>query len=194
MAELNKGLNGAGPGAEGAGGNPPTDPKTTDAGNGKDEAKTYSQEEFEKALQSETDKRVAEALKTAQGKWEEGLTKRIEDERKDAAERAKMSAEQIAAADVKKAQKEFEAEREKYQREKLEFDVTRQLAEKKLPLKFSKFISAMGAENVDANIKELEAMLGDARQSIVEELTKGTPPKGGGKPSETDPFLSGFGK
>jgi len=194
MAELNKGLNGAEPGAEGAGGNPPTDPKATDAGNGKDEAKTYSQEDFEKALQSETDKRVAEALKTAQGKWEEGLTKRIEDERKDAAERAKMSAEQIAAADAEKAQKEFEAEREKYQREKLEFDVTRQLAEKKLPLKFSKFISAMGEENVDANIKELETMLGDTRQSIVEELTKGTPPKGGGKPGETDPFLSGFGK
>ena len=195
MAELTTGLTGAGTGAEGAGGNPPTDPKATNAGNGKDEkTKTYSQEDFEKALQSETDKRVAEALKTAQGKWEEGLMKRIEDERKDAAERAKMSAEQIAAADAEKAQKEFEAEREKYQREKLEFDVTRQLAEKKLPLKFSKFISAMGAENVDANIKELEAMLGDARQSIVEELTKGTPPKGGGKPSETDPFLSGFGK
>ena len=57
MAELTIGLTGAGTGAEGAGGNPSADPKATDAGNGKDEkTKTYSQEDFERALQSGTDK------------------------------------------------------------------------------------------------------------------------------------------
>lgn len=106
-----------------------------------------------------------------------------------------MTAEQIAAADAEKAQKAFEAERAQYRKEKLEFDVTQKLAEKKLPVKFSKYISAMGAENVEENIKELEGLLSENRQSIVNELTKGSAPHGGGgKPTETDPFLAGFGK
>ena len=96
---------------------------------------------------------------------------------------------------ITKAQKAFEAERAQYRREKLEFDVTQKLAEKKLPVKFSKYISAMGADNVEENIKELEGLLGENRQSIVNEITKGSAPhKGGGNPTEADPFLAGFGK
>lgn len=193
MAELNGELNGANNGAVGI------TTTATDAGNDKGEEKTYSQADFDKALQSETDKRVADALKTAQSKWEAGLTERIGREREEAAQeaakRAKMTAEQIAAADAEKAQKAFEAERAQYRREKLEFDVTQKLAEKKLPVKFSKYISAMGADNVEENIKELEGLLGENRQSIVNEITKGSAPhKGGGKPTEADPFLAGFGK
>ena len=199
MAELNNGLNGAELGANGANGNSAADPTVTGEGNGKGEEKTYTQADFDKALQSETDKRVADAIKTAQGKWESNLAKRIEKERSEAATeaaaRAKMTAEQIAAADAEKAQKVFEEERAQYRREKLEFDVTQKLAEKKLPLKFSKYISAMGADNVDENIKELESLLSENKQSIVNELTKGSAPHGGGgKQEKIDPFLAGFGK
>lgn len=199
MAELNGELNGANHGAEGANGNPPADPTVTGDGNGKGTEKTYTQADFDKALKSETERRVTDALKTARSNWETDLTERIGKERaaaaKEAAERAKMTAEQIAAADAEKAQKAFEAERAQYRKEKLEFDVTQKLAEKKLPVKFSKYISAMGAENVEENIKELEGLLSENRQSIVNELTKGSAPHGGGgKPTETDPFLAGFGK
>lgn len=171
-----------------------TEENANGGGNGEGEGKTYSREDFEKALQSETDKRVAEAIKTAQSKWESDMAERIEKERADAAERAKLSAEELAARDAEAQKQAFEKERAQYKRDKLEFDVTQKLAEKKLPLKFSKYISARGEDNVDESIKELEEMLGEQRQGVVDELTKGSTPKGGGKPQETDPFLDGFGK
>ena len=135
MAELNTGLTGAGTGAEGAGGNPPTDPKATNAGNGKDEkTKTYSQEDFEKALQSETDKRVAEALKTAQGKWEKSLSAKLEDAKTEGARLAKLSADERRKEEEAAERKKFEDEKAEFAHKSLVAETVKQLGEKNLPV------------------------------------------------------------
>lgn len=134
MAELNTGLTGAGTGAEGAGGNPPADPKATDTGNGKDTAKTYSQEDFEKALQSETDKRVAEALKTAQGKWEKSLSAKLEDAKTEGARLAKLSADERRKEEEAAERKKFEDEKAEFAHKSLVAETVKQLGEKNLPV------------------------------------------------------------
>lgn len=55
-------------------------------------------------------------------------------------------------------------------------------------------ITAMGEDGMEDNVKALESMLSEYRESVVAELTKGKTPKIGGEKTETDPFLSGFGK
>lgn len=144
--------------------------------------------------QSDVDRRVTEALKTAHEKWEKELNSRIEQERADAEKLAKMSAEERARAEAQKAQKLFEQERAQYRRDKLEFEVTKKLAEKKIPVGFAKYISALDLGETDDHVKSLENLLGEYRQSVVNELTKGTAPKLGTVQTEQDPFLRGFGK
>lgn len=67
-----------------AGGDPASDP-SNDSGEGEGgaegEPKSYSQEEFDKQLQAETDKRVTQALKTAEEKWSSMLEAKLAEER-----------------------------------------------------------------------------------------------------------------
>ena len=73
----------------------------TGAGNGgenkppeenKPEGKTYTEEELQKLIQSESDKRVTQAMKTAEQKWQREYEKKLEDEKSEAEKLAKMSA------------------------------------------------------------------------------------------------------
>lgn len=168
----------------------------TDTGNaqgqdsGEETPKTYTAEE----LQAETDRRVTEALKTANAKAQADFEKRLKESRAEWEKESKMTAAEREKAAREKAQKQFERERAEYQKERLEFEATKILAEKKYPVGFAKMITAMGEDGMEDNVKALESMLSEYRESVVAELTKGKTPKIGGEKTETDPFLSGFGK
>lgn len=157
---------------------------------GKETEKVYS----EKEMQAEIDRRVTEAIKKVTEKNEKAFADRLEKEKEEAAKLAKMSADERAAAEAKKAKEEFEAERKQYAKDKLEFEVTKALAEQKINPKFSKFITALGSEGKDENIKEFLGLLSEQRKSVIDEVSKGNPPKsGGGNEGKIDPFLKGFG-
>lgn len=162
----------------------------TGASNGPGQ-KTYTQEEYEKELQAHTDKRVTEALKTAQAKWEKELEARLEAERNEAAERAKMTAEERARADAEKAQKQFEQERQQYRQEKMEFETAKQLAEKGLPVGFAATLCGKDAEQTQTNITLFEKEFNMAVEAGITEKLKGKPPKAPAG-QEADPFLQGF--
>ena len=77
----------------------------TGAGNGgennppdenKPEGKTYTEEELQNLIQSESDKRVTQALKKKESEWEEDYKKRLETEKSEAAKLAEMNAQQKA--------------------------------------------------------------------------------------------------
>lgn len=157
---------------------------------GEAETKTYTAEE----LQAESDRRVTEALKTANAKAQADFEKRLKESRAEWEKESKMTAAEREKAAREKAQKQFERERAEYQKERLEFEATKILAEKKYPVGFAKMITAMGEDGMEDNVKALESMLSEYRESVVAELTKGKTPKIGGEKTETDPFLSGFGK
>ena len=58
-------------------------------GNSNAEPKTYSEQEFN----SEVDRRVTEAIKTAQGKWQTEYEEKLKKEKDEAARLAKLSAD-----------------------------------------------------------------------------------------------------
>ena len=147
-----------------------------------------------KEMRAEIDRRVTEAIKKVTAKQEKAFEERLEKERAEAAKMAKMSAEERAAAEAQKAKEDFEAERKQYAKDKLEFEVTKALAEQKINPKFSKYITALGTEGKDDNIKEFVSLLSEQRKSIIDEVSKGNPPKSGGDNKiDMDPFLSGLG-
>lgn len=180
MAELNGELSGANHGAEGANGNPPADPNVTGEGNGKGTEKTYTQADFDKALQSETERRVAEAVKNAQSEWETSLNEKIEDAKNEGARLAKLSAEE-------RRKEEDKAEREKFAREKAEFahkslvaETVKQLGEKGLPVGFAEMAAGQNAEAAQENIKLLEAEWNKAIEAEVTKRLTGKAPNVGG--------------
>lgn len=153
--------------------------------------KTYT----EKELQSETDRRVTEALKTAQSKWVADYEKKLKSEKDEAARLAKMSAEERAQAEFEKERKEFERERESHNKERLEFECTKQLAAESLPVEFASMLTGADADATKKNIKTFKDAFAKAVEVSVKERLKGkTPNLPGNTEAETDAFLSGFGK
>lgn len=155
--------------------------------------KAFTQADFDKALQSETDKRVQQALKTAQEKWQSEYEEKLKSEKDEAARLAKMSAEERAEAEKQKEREKFENERKQYRQERLIFETGKQLAEKNLPPTFAEFLAQGDADTTKANIEAFEKEFNAAIQKGIEEQLKGKPPKTGTANTETDPFLSGFG-
>ena len=154
-------------------------------------AKTYNEKEF----QSEVDKRVTEALKTAQEKWQTDYDKKIQNERDEAARLAKMSTEERAKAEFDKQKEAFDKERESYNRERLEFECTKQLAAESLPVEFASMLTGTDADVTKSNIETFKSSFMKAVEAAVTERLKGSPPKTQTQTNtETDPFLMGFGK
>ena len=143
------------------------------------EVTTYTEEEFQSRLQSETDKRVTEGIKTAQAKWEKEFAAKLEAEKNEAARMAKMTEAQRKEAELKKKEEEFEEGRKKFNRERLELEVIKELGEKNLSTKFSSFLMGESAETSLENIKAFEEEFNKAVQKEVEARLGGEPPKKG---------------
>ncbi|PET77587.1 hypothetical protein CN514_00910 [Bacillus sp. AFS001701] len=146
--------------------------------NPQDPPKTYTEEELQAKLQSETDRRVTEALKKQQAKWEEEYKTKLETEKQEAQRLAKLSAEEQEREKFKKDREAFEAEKIQHQRDALELQTTKILADKKLPTQFASFlITENDADKVKAHIDSFEQTFQAAVQTAVEERMKGTAPK-----------------
>lgn len=139
---------------------------------------SYTEEELQAKLQSETDRRVTEALKKQQAKWEEEYKTKLETEKQEAQRLAKMTAEEQEREKFKKDRELFEAEKLKHQRDALELQTTKILADKKLPTQFASFlITENDADKVKAHIDSFEQTFQSAVQAAVEERLKGSAPK-----------------
>lgn len=154
--------------------------------------KTYSAEE----LQAETDRRVTEALKTAQGKWQKEFEEKLAKEKAETERLAKMNADERAKAEFDKKVKDFDEKLAKHEAERLTFECTRQLAAEGLPVEFADMLTGSDSESTQKNIAAFKTAFSNAIEAAVTERLKGTTPKGtnaGTEPKDTDPFLAGFG-
>lgn len=147
----------------------------TDSDNqqGQNEEKTYSEKDF----QSEVDKRVTAALKTAQTKWQAEYDEKLKSERDEAARLAKMSADERAKAEFDKRVKEFEDREAKHNAERLTFECTKQLAAEGLSVEMAQILTGTDADATKANIETFKKIFGEALEKAVDERLKGKPPK-----------------
>ena len=139
-----------------------------------DEEKTYTQDEVLKLLQSETDKRVSQALKTQQKKFEKQLSlSKLDDD-----ERAKAEKDNRIA--------ELEEQLAQFQIERNKSELKSVLSSRGLSAEFADIIAINDdIEASQANIDRLDKLFKSAVKAEVEKRLAGNAPKGnGGSPAE----------
>ena len=144
-----------------------TQETTTTSGN--EESKTYTQEEVLALLQSETDKRVSQALKTQQKKFDKqlSLSKLDGDEREKAEKDNKI-------AELQEQLAQFQIERNRSELKSV-------LSSRGLSAEFADIISINDdIETSQANIDKLDKLFKAAVKAEVEKRLAGNAPKGNG--------------
>ena len=143
----------------------------------KQETKTYTQEELDELLQSETDKRVTQALKTAKAKWEKEYKEQLEKEKKEAERLSKLSAEEREKELLKQKEQELAEKERAIRMKELHLDTIEVLAEEGLPVGFAEFLIKDNAETTNENIKKFKKEWQEALSKAVDERIKGKSPR-----------------
>lgn len=141
-----------------------------------EEVKTYTEEELQKLLQRETDRRVT----SAQKKWEAEYKERLEAERSEAEQLASMSAEERAKAEFEKEKSAWEKEKEAFEKEKMKLEATKLLDAEGLPISFVDYVADGTAEEVVENVKVFKESWEKALEEAVSERLRGKAPKASG--------------
>lgn len=140
-----------------------------------EENKTYTQEEVFKLLQSETDKRVSQALKTQQKKYEKQLSL----SKLDGSEREKAEKDNRIA--------ELEEQLAAFQIEKNKSELKSVLSSRGLSAEFADIIAISDdIEAAQANIDKLDKLFKAAVKAEVEKRLAGNAPKGNGGNTTTE--------
>lgn len=140
-----------------------------------------SKEDFEKTIQSETDKRVEQALKTQRSKMEQDLKKKIERERADAERLAKLSSEEREKEQFKRNQEELERKEQELKQREMKLAAIDILAEEKLPVAFADQLIGDSVDDTYDRISKFKKAWHDAVESEVKERLKGHIPDTGEK-------------
>lgn len=143
---------------------------TVEEQNTVEEAKTYSQEEFDKALQSEVDKRVTQAMKTAQKKADARV--------KEAEKLAQMNEQQRYEYELETREKAIAEKEKALALAENKATAASVLADKGISAKLVDFVVAEDAETMMANIGLLEKEFKASVKAEVEKrLSTSTPKK-----------------
>lgn len=136
--------------------------------------KVYTQEEVLALLQSETDKRVSQALKTQQKKYEKQLSL------------SKLDGDERAKAEKDNRIAELEEQLAAFQIEKNRSELKSVLSSRGLSAEFADIIAINDdIEASQSNIDKLDKLFKAAVKSEVEKRLAGNAPKGnGGTPAE----------
>ena len=138
-----------------------------------EEVKTYTQEEVLQLLQKESDKRVSQALKTQQKKYEKQLSL----SKLDGSEREKAEKDNRIA--------ELEEQLAQFQIERNKSELKSVLSSRGLSAEFADIIAISDdIETSQANIDKLDKLFKEAVRSEVEKRMAGNAPKRAGNPAE----------
>ena len=132
-------------------------------------AKTYTQEEVLALLQSETDKRVSQALKTQQKKYEKQMSL------------AKLDGDERAKAEKDNRIAELEEQLALFTIERNKSELKSVLASRGLSAEFADIINITDdIEHSQSNIDKLDKLFKNAVKAEVEKRLAGNTPKGNG--------------
>ena len=132
-----------------------------------EETKVYTQEEVLQLIQSESDKRVSQALKTQQKKYEKQLSL------------SKLDGDERAKAEKDNRIAELEEQLAQFQIEKNRSELKSVLSSRGLSAEFADIIVVSDdIEASQANIDKLDKLFKESVKAEVEKRLKGTTPKG----------------
>lgn len=154
-----------------------------------------SKEEYDKALQAEADRRVAQALKKKEQEYKKDLETKTEEVRREAEELAKLSAEERSKVEKEKEEmrlskdrEKLESERKEFESEKLRLQAEKELITRNLPGEFAPYIYGDDADDTMERITVFEEQWQKALQiSVDERLRSKTPRLGQSKSGKFTP-------
>ena len=126
---------------------------------------TFTQEEVDKMIS----KRLQRERKDIEAK--------IEAERKEAEELAKLSEQEKQKKLFEKQVRELEETKKAFEAERLLNETSKQLASKNLPIEFAEMLKGEDAESTFNNINVFEAKFNEALEKMVTERLRGSVPK-----------------
>ena len=129
------------------------------------QVKTFTQDEVNEMIS----KRLQRERKDIEAK--------IEAERKEAEELAKLSEAEKQRKLFEKQVKEFEETKRAFENERLLNETSKQLASKNLPIEFAEMLKGNDAEKTFNNIQLFEAKFNEAVEKVVTERLRGNEPK-----------------
>ena len=150
---------------------------TTDTSTTGTETKTYTQEEVDKMLQSEVDRRITSALKK-QAKSNEAKIK-------EAQKLAQMNESEKFQYELEQREKAIEEKEKALALAENKNEASKILADKGLSLSLVDFVIAEDAETMNSNIRLLEKAFKDSVKREVEKRLGSSAPKKNLPPDET---------
>ena len=123
------------------------------------------------------DAKINDALTKAQKSFEEMLKKREAAAKKEAERLSKLSDEERQKAEIENGRKELELREKELQRKELMLEMTKVLAERKIPIQFMDYLIADDSESTLERITTFEKQYKLAIETAVNDKLKGkTPP------------------
>lgn len=140
-----------------------------------------TEEELQKKIEAESDRKLASALDKKQKEWEvqqeEAIRKALEEKER----LSKLSEKERKDEELTKREKELAERLAKIERKELLADAVADLNKKDLPASFAEILLGENAEKTLENINNFKTAFDEAVNAAVKEkLRQETPPAGGG--------------
>lgn len=153
----------------------------------KAEQLTMTKAEYEKQLQAEADKRVAQAEKTFKNKYEKELKEKIEKERQDAERLAKLSSEERERELFERNKGLLEEKERVLRNREMKLAAIDVLSDEGLPVSFADQLLGESVDETHDRIQKFKKAWHDAVEDEVSKRLKDRVPESGGtKPKATD--------
>lgn len=134
------------------------------------EPKTYTQEEVDKLVQQTADRRVSQALKTQQAKFEEQMS--------EAEKLRQMNDQQKEQYEFQKQKAELEQQKKDFALLQNKLEATKVLEDRDLPVIFADYIVSEDAEEMMGNIETFEKAFKAAVADAVNAKIASPAPRG----------------
>ncbi len=147
-----------------------------------EEKLTFTQEELDAKLQSESDKRVTEALKTSRATWEADQIELLKTERADAERVALMSVEEKEKELEKRRADDLTSREKTLAQKEIQLKAIGKLDEESLPVSFSELLCGDTEAATFVNIDNFKKAWQSAIDAEVTKRLRGKTPDGGIQP------------
>lgn len=126
------------------------------------------------------------AIAEAKAEWKAGLKEQLENAKSEGEKLAKMTAAERKAEEERIEREKFEKEKAEFERKSIVAEVTRQLADKGLPVSFAEMVAGADAEQSKANIEAFEKAWNGAVEAAIKSKLGGKTPNIGGVQSNAE--------
>lgn len=145
-----------------------------------------TQNDLEKKIEAESDRKLESALKNKKREWDDALQSKIDEAIREKERLSSLSDKERKDEELSTREKDLEKRLKEIERKELKADAVSDLKDKGLPSSFAEFLLADDAENTLKNINEFKTAFDEAVNATVKErLRQDTPGISGGKKDTT---------